>query len=75
LARWFFFVVDGKLLKIVSFEDVAAVEAGHVFNSITPHQKLRALVFTGRHSMVQIIPILFNALLLSSPFLGGTARL
>jgi hypothetical protein len=40
LARLFFFVVVGKLLKIVSFEYMAAVEAGHVIDSITPHQKL-----------------------------------
>ena len=72
LARVHFFVVDGKLLKIVSFKDVAAVEAGHVFDSITPHQKLGALMFTARHSKVRIITILITAVTLSSPFFAGS---
>ena len=41
---------------------------------ITPHQKLGALMFTARHSVVQIIPILVKAISLSSPFFAGTVR-
>jgi hypothetical protein len=74
LARLLFFVVDGKLLKIVSLEYVAAIEAGHIIDSITPHQKLGALVFTARHSEVRIIPILMTAVTLSSPFLRASPR-
>jgi hypothetical protein len=45
---------------------VVAVQASHIVDPVTPHQKLRALMLTARHRM-QIIPILMNALTLSSP--------
>jgi hypothetical protein len=46
----FFVVVDGDLLQILGFENLVAVDATQVIDPIPPHQKLRAVVLTGRHT-------------------------
>jgi hypothetical protein len=66
LARLFFILIQRDLFEVVSFEDVVAIQASHIVDPVTPHQKLRALMLTARHRM-QIIPILMKVLTLSSP--------
>src|SRR5258708_1889071 len=51
LARLFFFVVDGNLFQVLGFENVAAIEAGHVIDPVAPRQKLNAGMFAGRHGV------------------------
>jgi hypothetical protein len=67
LATGLFFVfVQGNLFEVVGVKDLIAVLTSQVVDPVSPHQELRALVFTARHRM-QIIPILMNAVTLSSP--------
>src|SRR5579863_4987735 len=54
-ARFYLFVVvDGDLLQILGFENLVAFEATQVIDPIPPHQKLRAVVLTGRHTRCRL---------------------
>jgi len=64
---FFFVVVDRDLIEVLGFKDLVAVLAPDIINSISAHQKFRALVLATRHRK-QIIPILMMDVTLSSPF-------
>src|SRR5580658_2776638 len=66
-ARLFFLVIHGDLLQVFSFEDLIAVHASQVVDSVAAHQEFSPIMFTARHRK-QNIPILMNALSLSSPY-------
>jgi hypothetical protein len=54
-ARLFFFVVvDGDLLQILGLENLVTLHATQVVDPIPPHQKLRTLVLTDRHTRCRL---------------------